>query len=292
MTSYFPHVINCSQNPVYLSKTLNFLYPCCYSFSTHTFSTLITARAYESSSLMCCPAPNSWTSAGQRALSKMHICIYFSRLKTDQRLPTALRKITKLLLMVHKTLWDLPLLTSPASFQLWTLCFSHTEFLLVHQIPHVFCFSPGSFLCIGFSLWPEHVPCPNPTWSACISASDLSSDHFWFHTDDWPQSPQNLVLRLQWQLSHYIVMILPILFDGKFYSSHSWCLYKGKSLVCAQKTIGFLGQIKEFEFHSVRKGDTTAILKGVKWLTQGWWWWCLSDTHNWLQTEEECFPPL
>lgn len=120
----------------------------------------------------------------------MHICRYFSRLKTDQRLPIALKKITKLLFIRSFGIcpWLLLQLHFLLVLQLWTLCFSHTEFLLVHQMPHVFCFSLGSFLCIDFSLWPEHVPCPNPTSSACISASDLSSDHFWFHTGDWPVS--------------------------------------------------------------------------------------------------------
>lgn len=125
---------------------------------------------------------------------------------------------------------------------------------------HVFCFSPGSFLSIDFSLWPEHVPCPNPTSSACISASDLSSDHFWFHTGDWPQSPIELGTSSTMTIISLYCNDLPILLDVKFYPSHSWCLYNGKSLVSAQKPIGFLGQIKELEFHPVRKGDTAVVL--------------------------------
>lgn len=90
------------------------------------------------------------------------MCVYFSRIKTAQCLPTAFRKRH----MAHRSFVVYPCCLSLLRFlpllQLCTLWSGHTELLLVHQMPHTLCFSPGSVLCTDFPLWPEHALCPIP----------------------------------------------------------------------------------------------------------------------------------
>lgn len=107
-----------------------------------------------------------------RELSKMHMCVYFSRLRTAQCLPSSLRK------MVQRSFVICPYLLLQLHFllcpQLCTLCSSHAEILLVHQVSHAVSFSPGSssaqsFLC-GQNVF--HIPLPPqlPVFPSLISA--------------------------------------------------------------------------------------------------------------------------
>lgn len=95
-------------------------------------------------------------------------------------LPTALRKTAKpnLWQTVHRSFvichFIISSFISCHSLSFALLWSSYTELLLVHQMSHTLCFSPGSFLYIDFSLWPEHVPC-----SMSHFHPNCLSSHFW-----------------------------------------------------------------------------------------------------------------
>lgn len=136
---------------------------------------------FGSSSLKGCSSPVYWTSVSQRALQNAYLCVYFSRLKTAQRLPTAVGKITEFRPIVHGSfvicpcfLLQLPFLLFP---QLCTLCSSHTELLLPHQtlfLPPLGHSSAQTFLS-GRTMF--HIPFPPhlPVFPLLISVQITSS---------------------------------------------------------------------------------------------------------------------